>query len=109
MSGDSEFPLRELLGLPEEEPEEPTAFAKSVSAALTDALAAMRREGVVEVEDENLAALTAELTAAAVEARSLKRLLRRVVDTLVNSTRVEEVYGTDEELSTFFRRFFENG
>ncbi len=107
MSEDSEFPLKALLGLPEEEPQEPTEFEKTVSAALDEAVQALRAKEIIEVEDGNIAALVAELTAAAIEANSLKKLLKRTVNALVHSERVEEVYGTDEELTALLRRFFE--
>jgi phosphoribosylformylglycinamidine (FGAM) synthase PurS component len=104
---EAEFDLKALLGLPDEEPQEPTEFAKSVGAALARAIAAMRAEEVIEVEAANVDALVAEATDAALESASLKRLLKRVVNTLVHSDLVEEVYGTDDELASFLRRFFE--
>lgn len=107
MGEDPEFDLKALLGLPAEEPAEPTAFEQSIAEALAAALAAMRAEGIVEVEEAHVEALVTELRDAAVEANSLKRLLRRVVNALIHSARVEEVYGTDDELSAFLRRFFE--
>lgn len=107
MAEDSEFDLNALLGLPEEKPAEPTAFEQSVGQALGAAVAAMRAEEIIEIEDANVEALVTELKNAAVESSSLKKLLRRVVNALVHSERVEEVYGTDTELSAFLRRFFE--
>lgn len=107
MNEDPEFDLKSLLGLPDEEPEEPTEFEKSVSAALTEAITAMQAQEIIEVEPANLEPLVAEATDAAIESASLKKLLKRVVNTLVHSDLVEEVYGTDDELSEFLRRFFE--
>jgi len=104
-----DFDLNALLGMPAEEPAEPTAFEQSVGEALGAAVAAMRKEEIIEIDDANVEALVIELKNAAVESRSLKKLLRRVVNALVHSERVEEVYGTDEELSTFLLRFFERG
>ncbi|MBW2315329.1 MAG: hypothetical protein JRH10_14155 [Deltaproteobacteria bacterium] len=107
MSEDPKFDLKSLLGLPDEEPEEPTEFEKAVGAALTEAIAAMRAAEIIEVEPDNVQPLVAEATDAAIESASLKRLLKRIVNTLVHSDLVEEVYGTDAELTAFLRRFFE--
>ena len=109
LSEEPEFDLKALLGLPDEEPAAPTAFEQSVGEALAAAVAAMRVAEIVEVEDANVDALVTELREAAVQSSSLKKLLRRVVGTLVHSTRVEEVYGTDAELTSFLRGFFERG
>jgi len=107
LSEDPKFDLKSLLGLPDEEPEEPTEFEKAVGAALTEAIAAMRAAEIIEVEPDNVQPLVAEATDAAIESASLKRLLKRIVNTLVHSDLVEEVYGTDAELTAFLRRFFE--
>ncbi|MBW2446135.1 MAG: hypothetical protein JRG83_09440 [Deltaproteobacteria bacterium] len=107
MSEDPKFDLKSLLGLPDEEPEEPTEFEKAVGAALTEAITAMRAAEIIEVEPDNIQPLVAEATDAAIESASLKRLLKRIVNTLVHSDLVEEVYGTDAELTAFLRRFFE--
>jgi len=107
LSDEADFDLKGLLGLPAEEPKDPTSFERSVGEALAAALAAMRAEAILAVEDENVDALVVEIQQAAVESSSLKKLLKRVVNTLVHSERVEEVYGTDPELERFLRRFFE--
>ena len=108
MSEDPEFDLAALLGLPEKEKSEPTPFALSMAAALTKAIASMRAEGVIEVEESNLDGLVAEVVDAALESSSLKRLVLRVVKTLIHSDLVEEVYGTDEEISASLRPFLES-
>lgn len=107
MSGDSEFNLRALLGLPEEKKAEPTPFAQSMAAALTKAVASMRAEEMIEMEDANVEGLVAEVVDAALESSSLKRLILRVVKTLIHSDLVEEVYGTDQEISAALRPFLE--
>jgi hypothetical protein len=107
LSDEAEFDLKALLGIPAQEPEEPTPFEQSLDVALAAAVAAMRKAEVVEVEDANVEALVTELKNAAAESSSLKRLLKRVVNALVHSDHVEEVYGTDADLSAFLRRFFE--
>jgi len=107
LSDEAEFDLNALLGIPAKKPEEPTPFEKTLGVALAAAVAAMREQRIIEVEDANVEALVTELRNAASESNSLKRLLKRVVNAMVYSERVEEVYGTDEDLSAFLRRFFE--
>lgn len=109
MSRDSELDLnslRGLLGLPAEpEDAEPTPFALNVATVLTKAVATMRAQGVIEVEDANLEALANEVVNVALESRSLKRLPQRIVNRLIHSDLVEEVYGTDEEIAAALRPF----
>jgi hypothetical protein len=110
MSGDPEEDLnalRGLLGLAQPEKSEPTPFALSVADALTQALAKLRADGVIEVEDANVEALAVEVTHAALESSSVKRLPLRIVKTLIHSDLVEEVYGTDEEVSSALRPFLD--
>ena len=110
MSGDSEFDLKrlkDLLRAPEQDASEPTPFAQSVAAALTKALASMRAQGMIEVEDANVEGLTIEVVDAALESTSPKRIPLRIVKTLIYSDLVEEVYGTDEEISAALRPFLD--
>lgn len=107
MGDEGRFDLDALLGIPAREPEAPTAFEESVGVALAAAVATMRRDGMLDVEDADVEALVRELREAAAESSSLKRLLKRVVNVLVHSDRVQEVYGTDEALSAMIRRSFE--
>ena len=110
MSGDSKSDLnslRAMLGLPEAQTSEPTAFARSVARALGEAVASLRGDGIIEVEDENVEALANQVAEVALESTSLKRLPMRVVKTLIQSELVEEVYGTDEEISTALRPFLD--
>ncbi|NQZ95554.1 MAG: hypothetical protein HRU01_03500 [Myxococcales bacterium] len=110
MSGDSEIDLKSLrgiLGLAEPETSEPTPFAQSLTTALAKALASLRAEGMIEVEDANVEGLATEVINAALESSSLKRLLQRIVKVLISSDLVEEVYGTDEEISAALRPFLD--
>jgi hypothetical protein len=99
--------LRNLVGAPEPETAEPTPFAQHVVAVLTKALGSLRADGVIEVDDANCEGLAAEVIGAALEATSSKRLPRRIVQTLIHSDFVEEVYGTDDEISGALRPFLE--
>jgi hypothetical protein len=100
--------LRGMLGLPEPEPEAaPTAFAQDLAQAMGEAVVALRAAGIIEVEDENVEALTQQVAQVALEATSLKRLPVRITKTLINSDLVEEVFGTDAEISTALRPFLE--
>ncbi len=110
MSRESEVDLkrvREMLGLPEPEPSEPTPFAQKVAVTLTQALAKLRADGILEVEDGNAEALATEVIEAALESSSVKRLPLRIVKTLIHSELVEEVYGTDEEVASALRPFLD--
>ena len=111
MGKDSELDmnsLRGLLGLPAEpEAAEPTPFALNMASVLTKAIVALRAQGVIEVEEANLEALANEFVNVALELSSLKRLPQRLVNSLIHSDLVEEVYGTDAELSAALRPFLE--
>lgn len=101
--------LRHLLNLPAESaaPTEPTEFALHVGAVLTKAVSALREQGVIEVEEPNLEALSSEIANVALEMSSLKKLPQRLVNTLMRSDLVEEVYGTDSEIGTALRPFLD--
>jgi hypothetical protein len=99
--------VRDMLGLPEPEESEPTPFAQNVAATLTTALAQLRADGILEVEDANMDGLAREVIDAALESSSAKRLPLRLVKTLIHSDLVEEVYGTDEEVSSALRPFLD--
>ncbi len=72
---------------------------------MTKALASLRAEGMIEVEDANVEGLATEIIDAALESSSLKRLPLRIVKALIHSDLVEEVYGTDDEISTALHPF----
>jgi hypothetical protein len=96
-----------MLGLSQSETPELTPFAQSVVRALKEAVAALRAEGMIEVEDANVEALAAQVADVALESTSLKKLPLRLVKTLIHSDFVEEVYGTDEEISSALRPFLD--
>jgi hypothetical protein len=67
----------------------------------------LRQEGLVEVEEELVPSLVAEVTEAGLDARSPKAMMKRVIRTLLKSEHVEEVYGTDEMLTAELRAFLD--
>ena len=99
--------LRNMVGAPEPETTEPTPFAQHVAAVLAKALASLRADGVIEVEDANCEGLAAEVIGVALEATSPKRMPRRIVQALIHSDFVEEVYGSDDEIAEALRPFLE--
>ena len=60
----------------------------------------MRTQGIIEVEDDSMPALIAEATEAGLDTKSPKQLVKRVIRVLLESENVEEVYGTDEAISS---------
>ena len=98
----------EAPAAPEEE-EEPalSGFGERLRDALERAVAHLRAEGLVEVEDDLMPSLVAEVTEAGLDARSPKALMKRVIRTLLRSEHVEEVYGTDEMLTASLRAFLD--
>jgi len=78
-----------------------------VASVLKKAIASMRAGGTIEVEGANVDALAREVTDAALESATLKRLPPRIVKTLIHSDLVEEVYGTDEEIAAALRPFLD--
>ena len=95
--------LRGMLGIADPDASEPTPFAQSLAQAVKRALVALRDAGTIEVEDANFDALATQVAEIALESQSVKRLPQRIVKTLIHSEFVEEVYGTDEELSSALR------
>ena len=91
--------LRSMVGAAEPEAEEPTPFAQHVATVLARALGHLRENGVIEVEEENYDALTTQVVAVALEASSPRRMSRHIVQTLIRSDLVEEVYGSDDEIA----------
>ena len=91
----------------EVEPEPETAFGMALSAALGSAVAYMRGEGVIEMEDVHVDGLVVELTEVGLDARSPKQMLKRLSRSLVDSDHVEEVFGSDDEISSAVQRFLD--
>ena len=100
--------IRGIFGLAEPEPESaPTPFAQNVARVMAEAVAALRADGIIEIEDANVEALTQEIAGVALESSSLKRLPLRLTKTLIHSDFVEEIYGIDSEISTALRPFLD--
>ena len=100
--------VRSMLGLPEPEPEaDPTHFSKQLAGAVAEAIAKLRADGMLEVEDANVEALTAQVSETALESRTFERLPIRIAKTLIHHDLVEEIYGTDAEITAALRPFFE--
>ena len=110
MSKEKEL-LESLLGAmgEEETPEPETAFGQQLGAALASAVAYMRAEGVIEMEDHQVDDLVAELTSVGLDAHSPKQMMKRLSRTLVRSDNVEEVYGSDDAIASAVQRFLDPG
>jgi len=102
--------LLEAVGHDAEAHAEPehSPFAKRLGAALGEAVTALRAEGVIEVDDGHLELLVAEVTESGLDSRSPKQLVKKVIRSLIASDHVEEVYGTDDEISARLRRFLDS-
>jgi hypothetical protein len=94
----------DALELAEPEVEAVSPFAAKLSGALAEAIAVMRGEGIIEVEDDYVDALVAEAVEAGLDTKSPKQLVKRVIRTLLESDSVEEVYGTDHDIEASLRR-----
>jgi len=91
---------------PDEVPEpEPAVseFALKLGEAMGVAIASMRNDGIIEVNDDSMEGLIAEVTEAGLDTKSPKQLIKRVIKTLLESDYVEEVYGTDDAISASLR------
>ena len=90
------------LDLDDEEDEEPeipeTDFGRRLALAVRAAVLQMRQDGSLEVDEDHVDALVAEVATAGIEANSPKQLLKKVLNCLLESERVEEIYGTDEDI-----------
>ena len=96
----------------EDEPEPEMAvseFAVRLAAALGDAIAVMRRNGMLEVEEASMNGLVEEVVEAGLDTKSPKQLVSRVIRTLLESDQVEEIYGTDEEIGSALRTLLGEG
>ncbi len=89
--------------------EEPalSGFGERLREALERAVTHLRDEGLVEIEEDLVPSLVAEVTEAGLDARSPKAMMKRVIRTLLKSEHVEEVYGTDEMLTASLRAFLD--
>jgi hypothetical protein len=109
MSKDRDADLKALLrAVVEPEPESPpTAFAIELGEAMKGAIQSLRTQGVLEMHDEHVDGLAAEVATSALDASSRKQMLKRAIRTLLESERVEEVYATDDALAAALRGFLE--
>jgi hypothetical protein len=116
MTSDRDLDLKALLSAimneddvepePAEEDEPPmSAFGLRLAAAVAAAVDQMRQEGNLEVEDSEVEALVNEVTEAGLDSNSPKQLVKKVLNTLIHSDRVEEIYGTDEMLKATLAGF----
>jgi hypothetical protein len=92
-------------GVGDEPAEVLSPFALKLREALRAAIDQMRLDEVLEVEDESVDALVAEVTEAGLDSNSPKQLMKKIIQALLDSERVEEIYGTDEALKATLGRF----
>jgi hypothetical protein len=104
---DLEALLRAVVDEDAPPPPPTSAFAQQVGAALGQAVAAMRKDGIIEVSDGSVDPLVAEVTEAGLDARSPKHLVRKVIRTMLESEYVDEVYGSDDVISASLHRFLD--
>lgn len=116
MTSDRDLDLKALLSAimneddaepePELESELPmSAFGLRLTAAVRAAIEQMRQEGNLEVEESQVEALISEVAEAGLDSNSPKQLIKKVMNTLIHSDRVEEIYGTDEMLKATLAGF----
>lgn len=93
--------------------EEPSAalspFGQQLMIVVREAVDQMRKDNVLEVEEEHVEGLVREVTEAGLETSSPKQLRKKILKTLIDSDRVEEIYGTDEMLDSMLGRFLGAG
>ena len=82
----------------EDEDDALSPYERHLAGALASTLDRLVREELVELEEAQREPLLAELLAAAANAETPKRMLKKTVRTLVDSDHVEELYATDDEL-----------
>ena len=115
MTSDRDLDLKALLSAIMDEDDVPleseaeelpmSAFGLQLAAAIRAAVDQMRQEGNLEVEETEVEALVNEVTEAGLDSNSPKQLIKKVLNTLINSDRVEEIYGTDEMLKATLATF----
>jgi hypothetical protein len=82
------------------------SVAEVIDQALVSAIGYFVEQGTIEMSALRLEPLLDELHKATLKALSFDEAISRVVNTLVESKHVEEVYGTDEELAQVLRQAF---
>lgn len=83
--------------------EELSPYERYLTTALAAAIYTLAADGHLEVPEEHRPALVTELLLAAANAENSRRMIKKIVRTLVDSERVEEVYASDDDLRDFFR------
>ena len=78
-------------------------YERHLVVSLERAVERLCRDQQLEVDEARRPALVAELLAAAGNAETHHRMLKKVVRTLVDSENVEEVYASDDELREVIR------
>lgn len=85
---------------------EPQGFEQVMNSVLLRVLADLEAEELLEVEAGSMPALAAELTTLAADAPTPKKMLKILVEAVVESDLVEEVYADDNTLAERFARAF---
>lgn len=85
-----------------EQQEEVAPYVRFLSSALHTSIDRLVRAGQLEVTEEQRPFLHRELVEAAAHAETPKRMLKKLVKSLVNSEYAEEVFATDAELREVF-------
>jgi len=84
-------------------PDADTPFLRTLRAALASAIDAMLDEELIELDTSKKTGLLAELVEAGSNARTANHLMKSLVDALVQSDLVDEVFASDDEVERFIR------
>ncbi len=90
--------------IPEELSKHAAAEALALRDAVLVALLELVRKEMVEIEDDSMVLVAAELTLAAHEAKGPRHALKKLRGALLDSDNVEEVYAENRALEAVFRR-----
>jgi hypothetical protein len=97
--------LARLLGADEDEPqqeEESTAFERVVENAVSMALSELEGKDLIEIRSRE--DLVRELVGVAAGAKNPGKMLKHLVENLVDSDEVEEVFADDETIRSAFEK-----
>ncbi len=81
-----------------------TPFTRKLMQALSTSLDRMVERGELELDPDRKEALLIELVTAGSDARSVKHMLKKLTNTLVESDHVEEIYPSDDEIQDRLRQ-----
>jgi hypothetical protein len=87
----------------------PSPYERFLASALHSSLDRLVKAEQLELVPEHTELLVAELLAAAGNAETPKRMIKKIVRTLVDSSHVDEVYASDDELSDVFQAAIDRG